>query len=191
MARRAWFRREPIDLGELAVETIAVLLGVLIALAIDGWHEGRQDRRVVVSADTAVRSEIGANRRAVAAHAHRLEAMAARMDAAPATGDARPCMGYPGWAGAEPPLLLDTAYEVAVATGAMAKMPYAHASAIGGAYGAQHYVQAVYDRIGAMLLAERPVARTQCTGIVREMARASAQLGARYDKLLATPPPSP
>jgi hypothetical protein len=191
VARRPWFRREPIDLGELAVETIAVLLGVLIALAIDGWHENRQDARVVGSADAAVRGEIAANRRAVAAHARRLEAMAARMDAAPATPAARPCMGYPGWAGAEPPLLLDTAYEVAVATGAMAKMPYVQASAIGGTYGAQRYVQGTYDKIGAMLLGERPVGRSQCIGIVREMARASTQLGARYDALLATPPPSP
>ncbi len=48
--RRPWFRREPIDLGEVLVETIAVLLGVLIALAIDRWHEQATEQRNVASA---------------------------------------------------------------------------------------------------------------------------------------------
>lgn len=186
-----WFRREPIDLGEVLVQTIAVLLGVLIALAIDRWQEQASEQRNVASAIESIRAEIGRNREAALAHRDHLEAMAERMRQAGAT-DAAPtaCMGYPGWAGIELPMLMDTAYEVAIATGALADMPYDLASDVGGAYGAQRYIQGMYDTAGKMLLAERPAALGMCTGIAREMARGSAGLAERYQALLDALPPS-
>src|SRR5690606_33931102 len=95
--RTPWFRREPIDLGEVLVQTIAVLLGVLIALAIDRWQEQASEQRNVASAIESIRAEIGRNREAALAHRDHLEAMAERMRQAGAT-DAAPtsCMGYPG-----------------------------------------------------------------------------------------------
>ncbi len=117
--------------------------------------------------------------------------MAERMRQAGAT-DAAPtaCMGYPGWAGVQLPMLMDTAYEVAVATGALANMPYELASNVGAAYGAQRYIHGMYDTAGKMLLAERPVDVRMCTNVAREMAAGSAGLAGRYQALLDALPPS-
>ena len=189
--RRPWFRREPIDLGEVLVETIAVLLGVLIALAIDRWHEQATEQRNVASAVESIRAEIGRNRDAALAHRDHLEAMAGRMeDMHPADARPAPCMGQPGWAGVQLPMLMDTAYEVAVATGALSNMPYELASNVGAAYGAQRYIQGMYDTAGKMLLAERPVDVRMCTNVAREMAAGSAGLAGRYQALLDALPPS-
>jgi hypothetical protein len=189
--RVPWFRREPIDLGDVLVQTIAVLLGVLIALAIDRWHEQATQQRDVASAVESIRAEIGRNRDAALAHRDHLQAMAGRMEQLH-SGEAQPapCMGQPGWAGVQLPMLMDTAYEVAVATGALSNMPYELASAVGTAYGAQRYIQGMYDTAGKMLLAERPADVRMCTNVAREMAAGSAGLAERYQALLDALPPS-
>lgn len=194
-----WFRREPIDLGEVTVEIIAVVLGVLIAMAIGRWHEQNRDKETIDSALRAVRLELEHNLAVVGKFATRLETMSEQMRAlnvpvseAPESGQRwGPCMSYEGWAGFVPPMLLDTAYEVAIATEALAKMPFNQASSIGRAYGTQRYIQKIYDKTGDLLFAIEPRPLGLCTGLTREMAKASQGLVVTYAEILkALPKPA-
>lgn len=50
---------------KIGVETFFVVLGVLLALALDEWRQGRRDQEVVVLALQNIRDEIQANRKEV------------------------------------------------------------------------------------------------------------------------------
>lgn len=184
--RRAWFERTPINLGELAVETIAVVIGILLALAIDGWFDARRDQQIVDSALQSIRAEIMRNRTAALKHQQHLDAMAAAMerDNRADAQQPRPCSAWNGWRGVQEPMLLDTSYNVAIVTQALAKMPFGQASQIGETYGGQHYVQKIYDKLGGLLLNDGPMPLVSCVSISRELARGSGTLAARYDLLL-------
>lgn len=189
--RTPLFRREPINPGEVLVEIFAVVLGVLIALAIDRWRENMQAQATVDSAVRSIRNELAGNRKEAQAQAEHLSAMASRMQEANSdVSEQRSCMGYEGWAGLQSPMLLDTAYEVAVATGALAKMPYEQAGQVGAAYGAQRYVKDLQDQAATFLLAEQERPLGLCVTVAREVARSSAQLADRYAKTLAALPES-
>lgn len=188
-ARRTWYRRTPVNLGELAVQTSAVVFGILLALAINSWYDGRKDRALVDSALQSVHAEIARNRDEVLGHQRHMQAMADAMAERNRADDSpRPCMAWDGWAGLEEPMLFDTAYQVAIVTQALAKMTFADASRIGAAYGSQRYVQGMYDKAGAMLISERPAPLAMCVGIAREMAHGSGSLAERYDTLLEEAP---
>lgn len=107
--RKAWFERAPINLGELAVETIAVVIGILLALAIDGWFDTRHDQEIVDSALQSIRAEIARNREAALKHQRHLDAMAIAMERDNAAdAEPRPCSAWKGWMGIQEPMLLDT-----------------------------------------------------------------------------------
>ena len=188
-ARRSWYRRTPVNLGELAVQTTAVVFGILLALGIDSWYDGRKDRALVDSAMQSVQAEIARNRDAVLEHQRHMQAMADVMaERNPADAAPRSCMAWDGWSGLSEPMLLDTAYEVAIVTQALAKMPFADASRIGEAYGSQRYIQDMYDKAGEMLISERPAPLAMCVGIAREIGHASGSLAERYGALLEQAP---
>src|SRR5689334_25267935 len=78
---------------KLGVETLFVVLGVLVALAVDEWREARRDQEVVRLALQNLRAEIRANRpeveRALAHHREQLR----RLEKTPGIGVAiRPAM---------------------------------------------------------------------------------------------------
>ena len=190
--RAPWFRREPINLGEVVVEGAAVLLGVLGALAIDDWRERHQDGRTLAAARVSIAAELRKNAQRLEDHAGKADRAAQAM--ARASGlqaDDRACTGYPGWSGAQMPMLDDTAYQVAIATQAFAKMPYAQAGRIGEAYGHQRQLAEMHRKAGDMLLLPQAVPVRMCVGIQQEMARAGEQgaqrLNATADQLAPVP----
>ena len=176
--RRPWFKREPLDVGGLLVETLAVLVGVLLALGIDSWRKERDDAKTVQVAMEAIGDELETNAAAARRHATRVTQAASAMAARNRQDDAgRACTAYAGWGGAEVPMFTQTAYEVAVATQALAKMPFTQANVIGRAYGAQRHVQMMHDKATDILLDPAPKPLATCIGIYREMAQASAGIG--------------
>lgn len=58
-------RRLARRLPDLAIEAVAIVLSVLLALALDGWRQERRDRATVVRVIDEVRAEIVHNREAV------------------------------------------------------------------------------------------------------------------------------
>lgn len=178
--RRRWFRRAPINLGELAVETIAVIFGILLALAIDDWHQRRQDRAQAEEAMRAMRVELAGNRSQLVRHAQRFAAMAEAM--AGPDKDLRACFAYNAWTGSSQPMLMDAAYRAAMSTQALSHLPFETARKLSTLYAKLQYTQHLHDMdIGNFLLAKQPQPRAFCAGIIREVARIDAGWIQSYD----------
>lgn len=53
-ARRTWFRRESISLGDVVLQLFVVVLGILLALAIDDWKKSRETAQHASAAPPAI-----------------------------------------------------------------------------------------------------------------------------------------
>jgi hypothetical protein len=184
--RRPWFERAPINLGELAVETIAVVFGILLALWIDDWHQQRQQQATVEQALRAIRGEIATNQRSLREHMAKFKPSADHMLKAPENRNQPPrvCPGWVGWRGLNLPTLLDAAYQTAIATQALANMRFEEAQQVAKVYGAQRSLQHFYDLDGGMLLDHYPKTLEQCAGIILEISRSDAAVDAAYSQEL-------
>lgn len=99
---------------KLGVETFFVVLGVLLALALDEWRQGRRDQEVVVLALRNIRDEIQANRtevrRALGHHREQLR----RLEKTPGIGVA-----------IRPAMIRNNAWQAAQSSQAAARMDFA------------------------------------------------------------------
>jgi len=115
---RRWFHRESISLAEIAVQTFSVVLGVLLALAIGEWSRDHEEHKQVEAALHALRAEMEASRAEIAhglKHIAETDAEMAEKAKTDATPTPRLCSETPGWHGIAYPLLLDSAYQTAIA----------------------------------------------------------------------------
>jgi hypothetical protein len=152
---RNWFHRESISLAEIAVQTFSVVLGVLLALAIGQWSHDRDERKQVEAALLALRAEMESSRAEIA---HSFEQIAkadtemAEMAKSAAFATPRPCAEVPGWHGVVSPLLLDSAYQTAIATQTLAHMDFGQAQQISRVYAKQRDFQKYIDHVIDFLL---------------------------------------
>lgn len=194
-AARRWFHRESISLAEIAVQTFSVVLGVLLALAIGEWSRDREEYRQVEAALGALRAEIEANRVELA---HGLKfisdsdaemAEKAKEAASPAP---RPCIETPGWHGVSYPLLLDSAYQTAIATQTLAHMDFAQAQRAARVYGKQRDFQKYIEHVIDFLGAERPMPVESCRYVLAGEERNNLQrLDSAYAEFLEQGLPTP
>jgi hypothetical protein len=127
-------------LPRLLVESAMIILSVLLALAADGWADARKERQVGAQARATFVHELTANRARVSAALPYHEALMAavfRVD----SSDATVVPSYeawrrqvPIWSGFAPPDLVTTAWQSALTTGALGRMPYAEVAALSRAY---------------------------------------------------------
>jgi len=154
-AARRWFHRESISLAEIAVQTFSVVLGVLLALAIGEWSRDREEHKQVEAALHALRAEMEASRAEIA---HGLKQIAeadaemAEMAKTDATHTPRLCSETPGWHGIAYPLLLDSAYQTAIATQTLAHMDFGQAQHVARVYAKQRDFQKYVDHLIEFLL---------------------------------------
>ena len=189
--RRRWFRRAPINLGELAVETIAVVLGILLALWINDWQNRRQQQATVDQAMTSIRAELAVNRRLLRHHTEHMYGMTRRMTASPLNkGPSRTCTDWDEWDGLNLPPLQDAAYQTSIATQALANMPFKQAQEVARVYSEQQLIRKVYEIDGSMLLDRASAPLGFCTDIAVEIGNADMRLSQAYDTLLG-PDPEP
>jgi len=134
------FRREAISVAELGVQTFAVVLGILLALAIDDWRHDRETRETLAAAMSAVHAELEANDREITQTDERLHKLvdALKIDEKTAATKQRPCNEYDDWNGIGVPVLLDAAYQTTIATQVFAHTDFSRAQTIAEAYGRQH-----------------------------------------------------
>jgi len=152
---RRWFHRESISLAEIAVQTFSVVLGVLLALAIGQWSHDRDERKQVEAALLALRAEMESSRAEIAhsfeqiakADAEMAESAKSAVYTAP-----RPCAEVPGWHGVVSPLLLDSAYQTAIATQTLAHMDFGQAQQVARVYAKQRDFQKYVDHVIDFLL---------------------------------------
>lgn len=161
--RLRWLRREGIDLGDAVVQFVAVLLGVLLALLIDQWNTARQQRAAVRQATQAIHAELVTNRARLHASAAALHAVAEQLQQAPANQGQPPrrCAMWNGWQEAGT-VLTDAAYQTAIATQALANMPFKQAQRIAQAYGFQAANQKAFDVIRDKFFIAGPYSVDDC-----------------------------
>lgn len=196
--RWSWFRREAIDLGDVVVQVFSVVVGILLALFINNRVTERQQQSAVNEAMRAIKAELSANRAQLRAHAKQMFDEAKAMQDAPANRNQPPraCFEWQHWNGIGGLNLTDAAYQTAIATQALANMPFREAQLVAQVYGWQHYFQKGVDLdVGILTGSARPL--YLCVGFVEEMGRSNLQLDSIYSKLIgpdtaALPtPPSP
>jgi hypothetical protein len=168
-APHRWFHRESISIAEIAIQTFSVVLGVLLALAIGEWSKDREEHKQVEAALKALRAEIEANRAEVAVglkHIAETDAeMAAQAQANPSPAPL-PCIETPGWRGIANPLLLDSAYQTAIATQTLAHMDFNQAQQVAHVYAKQREFQKYADYTVSFLLPQRPMSVESCRYIL-------------------------
>ena len=186
-ARRSLFRRESVSIAELGVQTFAVVLGILLALAIDDWRKERETRESTAAAMNAVRAELEANREQAGETHERLHALVAALadDEKAGADTQKPCNEYKDWDGIGVPLLLDAAYETTIATQVFAHTDFGRAQSIAEAYGLQHIYLDERNRVVDLLLRAQPLPIGFCRGVVDELAHLNDKTETAYAKAIA------
>lgn len=212
--RMGWLRRDGIDLGDAAVQFIAVLLGVLLALLINRWNDQRmqqakaqaaqrQQQVEVHEATHAIRAELIANRTSLHRNAaywhkhvlHVIDASKNLTSAAP-----RHCYLLPGWTSnhTEVAPVTDAAYQTAIATHAMAHMPFQLAHRVARIYGFQKQQHKVQTFILRHFIFSGQRTLDICVGMMESFEKNNYLLSKTYTPLIGpdhtkwpTPPPIP
>jgi hypothetical protein len=115
-------------LGTIAIETFSVVLGIVLALAANAWHDRRahdEQARVVLQ---SIRAEVMTNRAALAGKLPYHDAMHDSLAALIARTHAREIPGglaaISNWRGLQPTRLLDDAWQTARSTQVLQYLPY-------------------------------------------------------------------
>src|SRR5690606_10279309 len=127
--------------GTLVVEATFTVLAILLALAADDWRQRRENRALADAALSTFAREIGDNSRRLAAVRPYHDSLAAGFARASlVTGRGEPAaLGtvHPQFRGVTPPVLLSTAWQSALTTGALRHVDYATIQALASVYAAQ------------------------------------------------------
>lgn len=183
--RFRWLRRGAIDLGDVVVQILAVVVGILLALFINDWGTERQQRRTVDEAMHAVHAELAANRAALLNNAEWLHKMAAHLESATENRNQapRPCYGWPQWGGTGIVNLVDAAYQTAIATQALSYMPFEQAQRVAQAYGYQHSYQQIFNLIRSQF-GGAPHTAAECVLLVKSLGHEEQLLDTAYSPLI-------
>lgn len=183
--RPRWLRRGAIDLGDVAVQIFAVVIGILLALFIDNRVTEHQQQNTVEEATRAIHAELAANRAALRKNAEWLHRMATHLESATAENRnlaPRPCYEWPQWEGTGAVNLVDAAYQTAIATQALSHMPFGQAQRIAQAYGYQHFYQQAFNLFRSMFL--KPASASQCVAELKNFGHNERLLDSAYTPLI-------
>lgn len=184
--RLRWLRRGAIDLGDVVVQIIAVVVGILLALFINNWVTERQQQDAVDVAMRAIHAELAANRAALRENAGRLHKMAADLRSAPENRNQapRPCAAWPQWGGTGVVNLVDAAYQTAIATQALSHMPFEQAQRIAQAYGYQHSYEQAFSLLRSRFLADSAHTADECAFELENFGHNERLLDTAYTPLI-------
>lgn len=184
--RFRWLRRGAIDLGDVVVQILAVVVGILLALFINNWVTARQQQSTVNEATRAIRAELTANRIALRNNAERLHRMAMQLRSAPENRNqaSRACNAWPEWGGTGILNLVDAAYQTAIATQALSHMPFQQAQRVAQAYGYQHSYQRVFSVLRDRFLADASHTADACAFELENLGHNEQLLDTAYTPLL-------
>ncbi len=190
-----WFKREAIDLGDVAVQVFAVVVGILLALFINDWVMQRQQQANVDEAMHAIGAELAHNRVVLRDYARHMYRMAAAMQDSPRNRNQPPrvCYLWNEWDGIGGLIPLDSAYRTSIATQALANMPFKQAQVVSQIYGHQQYILKGVE-LDTSLMMQQPHPVDFCAGIVDEIGRNVMQLDQEYATLIgpdSAPSPEP
>lgn len=171
----------------MAVQVFSVVLGVLLALWIGDWAKERETAGQVAMAVKALRSEIAANRTEVTRVIADVTGKDAEMaKAETAAGPEMPCNAYPSWSGIGSPLLLDAAYQTAIATQVLAHMDFPAAQRIAVVYAKQREFIGYLASLTGFLNQAHPTALSACRHMIGTEEKTNLErLDSAYAEFLA------
>lgn len=185
--------RPRIRIEALIVETFSVVLGILLALGVNGWRERRAHDTSAREALRNIGAEIAANRSALAPQVGYHEAMRDSLHALLLAGRDRARAADPssiaGWKGIAPTRLVDNAWQTATTTGVMQYIPYAVALRLSSCYGLQHAIddaqRAYYAVVYAPSFAAAGNSAVASMGsYLADLSVSERELAAQYDSAL-------
>ncbi|MGH8184759.1 MAG: hypothetical protein ACREPH_13970 [Rhodanobacteraceae bacterium] len=195
--RWRWLRREGIDLGDAVVQFFSVLLGVLLALLISQWTHHRQQQAQaraamrqqqaqVDEAMEAIRAELTVNRKQLHESVTHLYAEAKAMGDATANQNKPPrvCYEWTGWHAVPVVNITNAAYQTAIATQAMAHMPFQQAEQIAQVYGGQDILQTAFKLSRNQILFPGPRTLGVCIGTLEGMALSEPSISNTYTQFI-------
>jgi hypothetical protein len=178
----------------IVVETFSVVLGVLLALAANDWHESRVHDAQARDALAGIHAELAANRATlankVAYHAamhDSLDALVARAHGGSAPGG---LTAIKGWNGISPPRLVDNAWLSTYQTGVMQYIPVTTVLPLATTYALQQRVvdieRAFYPTVYTPQFAIGGVGSiASMASFLGDLSVNERQLLAQYDAVLA------
>jgi hypothetical protein len=181
---RGALRRGGITFGSLLIKVVAIVLGVLLALGVDEWREGRRAERTVSAALQLITDELTRNQRWPQRNAAYYRAMADTLDGIiDRSGPAAQPHSIPGWQGFRPTLLSDGSYQAAIATQAFADMDLQVASALATVYSLQDLYKSLFDKAATASIQGRSLPERR--QMLRGLAEAGDELLGAYAEMLA------
>jgi type II secretory pathway pseudopilin PulG len=156
-------------LPELALESAMIIFSVLLALAANGWSDARKEARVTSQSRDAFIQEVRANRgrilRALPYHRDLTAAVLPVDSSGGVSSYAAWRRRVPIWSGFAPPDLAATAWQSALATGALSRLPYREVAALSNVY----TIQTRFDTFNAGYLPLFDFSDGAMGGTVRRM----------------------
>jgi hypothetical protein len=126
------------SIPELALESGMIVLSVLLALAASSWADTRREHALVDQARSSFAREIRANRTRIATALPYHQALTEAVLAVDSTGGVASYADWrkrvPIWSGFAPTDVASTAWQSAIATGALAHMRYPEVAAVSTVY---------------------------------------------------------
>lgn len=193
-SRRRWFRAGRINLADVAVATFSVVLGVLIALAIDDWSKTHERDTRLMQARTALREEMQANRAELLELLAYYDAFGKAAAAAPPSATERnACQHVDGWHGFRVLVELRGAYDTALATGLFAQMDFAESRQLSTIYSRQAAAVAFMQRNldWYVEIWSREGVGLRCDRVFNDVRSAASSLLKYYDAYLDKASPAP
>lgn len=184
--RFRWLKRDGIDLGDAVVQFVAVVVGIVLGVFITQWVAHSHQQAAVHQAMNAIRTELADNRPLLRENATRWYKTATRlMKETPKNPkkSRRMCYMWPGWSGPGGANVTDAAYQTAIATQALAHMPFKQAHQVAEIYTFQSGYRKAFG-INRRIFFAKPQTLNTCVAVTEQFAAYDRQLARRYTPLI-------
>jgi hypothetical protein len=125
-------------LPELALESAMIVLSVLLALAANSWADAHKEHKLAVQARESFVEEVRANRARIMVALPYHRALTDAVLLIDSTGGVSSYAAWkrrvPIWSGFAPPDIASTAWQSALTTGALSRMPFREVASLSTAY---------------------------------------------------------
>ena len=136
----------------LLVEFISITFAVFLGFLLTEWRTDRSNAAMAEGALQAIASETAFNQQQVEGRVAYFRAINAQFDSLRATGQAVSLDKVTGWTGAAPPLLRRSAYDAAMATGALGHAEFKVTNDIATMYAMQGYMETFIEATMVQLM---------------------------------------
>lgn len=175
------------------LDSALIVASILLAFALNGWWEARQERQLAEKALNSIEIEIAQNRRNVLAampYHQRLQALFTELSAAGSIRTFEDVRGLEGFDGFQPAVVTTTAWSTAINTGALNHMNYELVNELSAVYALQERFAEYSDfrhLLAPEAMADANIAATMFSAEIYliDVLTGAQELVATYDAILS------